>query len=68
MKTKIINYETLTTTYNGEVFKHGEVLYAPTTGHDDMTNAEVNFRLAVKNDSVCDFTDELSVLLAKYAQ
>lgn len=68
MKTKKINYDTLTTTYNGEVFEHGEVVYTPNVFHDDLTNVDVNFSFATSNDSVGNFKDELSVLLAKYAQ
>jgi len=68
MKTKIMNYDTLATTYNGEVFEHGEVIYTPNVFHDDLTNVDVNFSFAASNDSVGNFTEELSVLLEKYAQ
>ena len=68
MKTKTINYETLTTTYNGEVFEHGEVVYEPNSFHDNLTNISVNFGLAVLNDLAGNFADELMTLLEKYAQ
>jgi len=68
MKTKTINYDSLVTTYNGEVFEHGEVAYTPNIFHDNLTNIEVNFSFATSNDSIGTFTEELSVLLAKYAQ
>jgi len=68
MKTKTINYDPLVTTYNGEVFEHGEVVYEPNICHNDMTTLSVNFRLAVLNESAGDFTDELMALLEKYAQ
>jgi len=68
MKTKTINYDSLVTFYSGEEFKHGEVVYTPTTGHDNMTNVAVNFNLVVLNDSVSNFTEELTTLMEKYAQ
>jgi hypothetical protein len=68
MKTKMVNYDSLVTTYNGKVFKHGEVVYTPNIYHNESTNIEVNFKIATLNDSVGDFTDELSALIAKYAK
>ena len=68
MKTKTITYDSLVTTYKGEVFEHGEVVYTPNVFHDDLANVDVNFSFATSNDSVGNFTEELSVLLAKYAQ
>ena len=68
MKTKTINYDPLVTTYNGEVFEHGEVIYEPNICHDDMTTLSVNFRFAVLNESAGNFTEELTTLLQKYTQ
>ena len=68
MKTKTINYDPLVTTYNGEVFEHGEVIYEPNICHDDMTTLLVNFRLATSNNLAGNFTEELLELLEKYAQ
>lgn len=68
MKAKMVNYDSLVTTYNGEIFKHGEIVYTPNIYHDESTNIEVNFKIAALTDSVGDFIDELSALLEKYAK
>ena len=68
MKTKTINYDTLVTTYNGETFEHGEVVYTPNVFHNNLTNVEVNLGLATLNESAGNFIDELTTLLEKYAK
>lgn len=71
METREVKYDNIITRYNGTLYNHGEISYGEKLKDERggyALQSLINLKLAIKEDDVDSFKNELTELIQKYAQ